>query len=55
MNTSFGAFILLAAMLLAGQWLKYPAPGIPRLPDGSPNLSAKAPKLAGGTPDLSGV
>ncbi len=33
----------------------YPTPGIPRLPDGSANLSAKAPKLADGTPDLSGV
>lgn len=55
MNAAFGAFFVVAAMPLAGQWLNYPTPGIPRLPDGSANLAAKAPKLADGTPDLSGV
>jgi X-X-X-Leu-X-X-Gly heptad repeat protein len=55
MNTAFGTFFAVAAMPLAGQWLNYPTPGIPRLSDGSANLSAKAPKLADGTPDLSGV
>ena len=55
MNAAFGAFFFVAAMPLAGQWLNYPTPGIPRLPDGSANLAAKAPKLADGTPDLSGV
>jgi hypothetical protein len=39
----------------SGQWLTYPTPGIPRLPDGKPNLSAPAPRLAGGRPDLSGI
>jgi hypothetical protein len=39
----------------AAQWLNYPAPGIPRLPDGKPNLSAPAPKTADGKPVLSGV
>jgi len=39
----------------SGQWLNYATPGIPRLPDGKPNLSAPAPRITDGTPDLSGV
>lgn len=41
--------------LAPAQWLNYPTPGIPRLPDGKPNLSAPAPRTADGKPDLSGV
>jgi hypothetical protein len=37
------------------QWLNYPTAGIPRSKDGKPNLAAPAPKLADGTPDLSGI
>jgi len=37
------------------QWLNYPTPGIPRLPDGKPNLNAPAPRTAEGKPDLTGV
>ena len=37
------------------QWLEYPTVGIPRLPDGKPNLTAPPPKTAEGTPDLSGI
>ena len=55
MHIAFRAFLFVAAIPLAGQWMNYPTPGIPRLPDGSANLAAKAPKLADGTPDLSGV
>src|SRR6476661_9775515 len=40
---------------LSAQWLSYPTPGIPRTPDGKPNLSAPAPKTADGKPDLSGI
>ena len=40
---------------LVAQWTKVPASGIPRTGDGRPNLSAPAPRLAGGKPDLSGV
>jgi hypothetical protein len=40
---------------LAAQWLKYPAPGIPRTPDRKPNLTAPAPRTADGKPDLSGL
>src|ERR1700691_226244 len=46
--------ILASAPLLA-QWLNYPAAGIPRTPDGKPNLLAPVPKTADGKPDLSGV
>jgi len=37
------------------QWLNYPAAGIPRLPDGKPNLSAPVPKGPDGKPDLYGL
>src|SRR5262245_31879353 len=37
-------------LLALAQWLNYPASGVPRLPDGKPNLSAPAPKR-----DLSGT
>jgi hypothetical protein len=43
-----------AAVLLA-QWLNYPTPGVPRLPNGRVDLTAKAPRTRDGTPDLSGV
>jgi hypothetical protein len=36
------------------QWLNYKTPGIPRLANGKPNLSAPAPRTADGKPDLSG-
>jgi hypothetical protein len=55
MRVPFSVVFLLAVAPIAAQWLNYPTPGIPRLPDGSPNLKAKAPKLADGTPDLSGI
>ena len=43
------------AAVAHAQWLGYPAPGAPRLPNGKVDLSAKAPRAADGTPDLSGV
>jgi hypothetical protein len=52
-------FLILASLLLAmpagAQWLGYPTPNIPRLPDGKPNLDAPAPKTADGHPDLYGL
>jgi hypothetical protein len=45
---------LLPAHALA-QWLAYPTPGTPRLPDGKPNLAAPTPRTPDGKPDLSGV
>lgn len=50
-------FLLSAGLLAAAaaQWLNYPTPGIPRLPDGKPNLAAPAPRTVDGKPDLSGI
>jgi len=48
--------VLLSAFVpLSAQWLHYPTPGIPRTPDGKPNLAAPAPKTPDGKPDLSGI
>jgi len=49
------ASVMAAAVALAGQWLKTPTTGVPRTPDGKPDLAAPAPKAADGHPDLSGV
>jgi len=43
------------SLLLAAQWLNYPAPGVPRLANGKVDLTAKAPRTRDGKPDLSGV
>jgi hypothetical protein len=40
---------------LTAQWPNHPTPGMPRTPDGNPNLSAPAPRSADGKADLSGV
>jgi hypothetical protein len=53
----------LAAIILAGlfalpalaQWTGLKTAGIPRLPDGKPNLAAPAPRTAEGKPDLTGI
>jgi hypothetical protein len=47
--------LLVLATTASAQWLNYPTPGTPRLPDGKPNLAAPTPKAADGKPDLSGV
>jgi len=48
-------FAFLLGTIANAQWLDYPTPGIPRLPNGKPNLAAPTPKLADGHPDLSGI
>ena len=57
MSRSILALIVLfsTSVPLSAQWLNYPTPGIPRTPDGKPNLSAPAPRTADGKPDLSGI
>jgi hypothetical protein len=50
---------IVTAMALAipacAQWMNYPTAGIPRGPDGKPDLTARVPRIADGKPDLSGV
>jgi hypothetical protein len=54
---TFGLVIVLSVLAtpLSAQWLKHPTAGIPRTPDGKPNLTAPAPRTADGKPDLSGL
>ena len=55
---AIAAAVLFATVLTSptsAQWLTYPTPGVPRLPDGRPNLAAPAPRTSEGTPDLSGL
>src|SRR5579863_4852847 len=40
---------------MSGQWISYPTAGVPRTPDGKPNLAAACPRTADGRPDLSGL
>jgi hypothetical protein len=40
---------------LAAQWLKNPTPGVPRRADGTVNVTAPAPRMPNGKPDLSGL
>lgn len=47
--------LALAACIARAQWLDYREAGTPRKPDGTADLSAKAPRTSGGRPDLSGV
>jgi hypothetical protein len=39
----------------SAQWLHVPQAGIPRTPDGKPDVSAPAPRTPDGKPDLSGI
>ena len=51
------AAVLMAALAMpaTGQWVNYVPAGVPRTPDGRPDLTAPAPRTADGKPDLSGV
>jgi hypothetical protein len=52
---AIAAVCLLTAAAAYGQWPEVKLAGIPRLPDGKPNLSAPPQRTADGHPDLSGV
>jgi hypothetical protein len=49
------AIVLAGTANLDAQWLDLPTPGLPRLPDGKPDLTAPAPRTTDGKPDLSGL
>jgi len=56
LGSNLSCVVLLSTFLPASaQWTNTRTPGVPRTPDGKPNLSAPAPKTADGTPDLSGL
>jgi hypothetical protein len=54
--TAVGSIAMIAAISssLSAQWPSYRAAGVPRTPDGKPDLSAPAPRTSDGKPDLSG-
>lgn len=47
--------LAMVSMAAQAQWLDYPTAGIPRLPNGAPDLAAPAPRTPDGKPDLSGI
>src|SRR5436853_3286911 len=47
--------LILQAVPAGAQWLDRKTPGIPRKPDGKPDLTAPAPRTSDGKPDLSGI
>jgi hypothetical protein len=52
---SAAALVIAVVITSSAQWLNYPAPGVPRKADGTADLTAPAPHLADGKPDLSGL
>jgi len=54
-RATYVAVILAACVTLDAQWIHLPTPGLPRLPDGTPDLAAAAPRTIDGRPDLSGL
>src|SRR5262245_65820430 len=48
-------FAVVGAAPAAAQWFVYPTAGVPRLPNGSPNLHAPTPRTPDGKPDFSGI
>jgi hypothetical protein len=48
------ALAVMSSWLMA-QWPAFQTPGVPRTPDGKPNLEGPAPRTPDGKPDLSGI
>ena len=49
------ALVAAVPTAITAQWPNYPTPGVPKTPDGKPNLTAPTPRTADGKPDLSGL
>ena len=54
-NVVIATLIVACSGALDAQWLSQKTPGVPRTPDGKPNLTAAAPRTPDGTPDFSGL
>jgi hypothetical protein len=57
-HTGLGKYLLVVTAwtgVASAQWIHVPVPGTPRLKDGSADLSAPAPRTAGGNPDFTGI
>ncbi len=49
------AVVAAIAPSLAAQWPPHPTTGVPRTPDGKPDLNGRTPRTPDGKPDLSGI
>jgi len=53
--TALPVLLVVLTLPANAQWLNHPTAGVPRLPDGRPNLTAPTPRSADGRPDFSGL
>jgi hypothetical protein len=53
--TALAAIVAALSPMLSAQWPLHPVPGVPKGPDGKPNLTAPAPRTPEGKPDFSGI
>jgi hypothetical protein len=53
--TLIGFAVIAMMTTTSAQWLQYPTAGVPRLPDGRPNLSAPPPRTTDGKIDFSAL
>jgi len=49
------ALLAMVCLPAGAQWLHYPTAGIPKLPDGKPNLNAPTPRTVDHHPDFTGL
>ncbi len=49
------AVVAASSVSLLAQWPLYPTRGVPKTPDGKPNLAAPTPRTADGKPDFTGL
>ena len=54
-SVALAMLVVLFAPGLTAQWLNNPTPGVPRRADGKVDMTAPAPRMANGKPDLSGL